>query len=243
MRRLTAGVGASAAAVILLVWGAAPAAAGGPTSVLVVSPESEETAALYYADEEYGELERLLGPPGTGTRDKPPEAGLAPGRLINVTWMVHDVTPWRVDRVFPADGGGDVWIHTSAQLTEPAEGRWHRAEHPSELRKLLKGLGVMGGRSGAGSYSGVYPAPWETGAAGSSGAAPPASGTERDTAAASEERTAPVRGDGGTDWWVAAVPAGVAGAALALVLRPYVVRVPLIRRRGEPGPRQELRDL
>ncbi|GAA2550299.1 hypothetical protein GCM10010398_41870 [Streptomyces fimbriatus] len=242
VRQLTA-VGALAAALALMVWGASPASAGGPTSVLVVSPESEETASLYYSDKEYGELERLLGPPGGGTRDKPPEADLASVRLINVSWMLHDVTPWRVDRVFLGDVGGEVWIHTAARLTESANGHWHRAEYPSDLHKLLYELDVLGETSGTGSASGMYPAPWETRTAGSAGPGASAPGTERDsgTAAAVEERTAAAPGGDGTGWWWA-IPGAAAGAALALVLRPYVIRAPLMRRRGEPGPRQELLD-
>ncbi|MEV5998407.1 hypothetical protein AB0M25_03750 [Streptomyces griseomycini] len=234
VRRLTAGVGAAAAALALLVWGASPASAGGPTSVLVVSPGSEETASLYYSDEEYGELERLLGPPGRGTREKPPEADLASVRLINVSWMLHDVTPWRVDRVFLGGMGEEVWIHTAARLTESANGHWHRAEYPSDVHKFLFELGVMGETTGTGSVSGVYPAPWGTEQAGP--------GTDQEAAAAaSESRAATATGDGTGWWW--AIPGVVAGAALALVLRPYVTRWPLIRRRkDDPGPRQELLD-
>ncbi|MGW4019827.1 hypothetical protein [Streptomyces sp. NPDC005009] len=223
-----------AATLALVLWGASPASAGGPTSVLVVSPESEETASLYYSDAEYGELERLLGPSDKGTRDKPPEADLASVRLVNVSWMLHDVTPWRVDRVFLGSIEEDVWIHTAAKLPETPNGVWHRAEYPSDLHKLLYGLDVMGHTTGTNPAPGIYPAPWETEAAGS--------GTDEDVAATtSETRTAPPEGDG-TDWWWA-IPGVVAGAALALVLRPYVTRWPPVRRRKEdPGPRQELLD-
>ncbi|GAB2466245.1 hypothetical protein GCM10027162_71580 [Streptomyces incanus] len=220
----------------MTMWGASPASAGGPTSVLVVSPESEETASLYSSDEEYGMLERLLGPVGKGTRERPPDAASASARLINVTWMVHDVTPWRVDRVFLADMGQDVWIHTAGHLAETPNGLWHRAEYPSDVHKFLFELGVMGKTTGTGSAPGIYPAPWETEQAGA--------GTDQGAAsAASETRAMPATGDG-TDWWWA-IPGLVSGAALALVLRPYVTRLPLIRRREDredPGPRQELLD-
>ncbi|ANS67437.1 hypothetical protein SLINC_5213 [Streptomyces lincolnensis] len=123
-RELAALAGALAVVFTLMVWGASAASAGGPTSVLVVSPQSMETASLYQSDEEYGELERLLGEAGTGTRDKPPEATLIGGRQINVTWMVHDVSPWRVDRVFPSPeaDSGEVWIHTAATLPQSVNG-------------------------------------------------------------------------------------------------------------------------
>ncbi|MEV8597399.1 hypothetical protein [Streptomyces sp. NPDC052012] len=227
-------MGALAAALALTLWGASPAFAGGPTSVLVVSPQSEETASVYHSDKQYGELERLLGPVGKGTRERPPEAASVSARLINVTWMVHDVTPWRVDRVFLADADQDVWIHTAARFNESSNGLWHRAEHPSDLHKLLYALGVTGDGTGTGSAPGIYPAPWDTEQAA-------AGKDEGAAAAAAVTRAAPATGDG-TDWWWA-IPGVVAGAALALVLRPYVTRLPLMgRRKDDPGPRQELLD-
>ncbi|MEF9905912.1 hypothetical protein [Streptomyces sp. P9-A2] len=236
-------MGALTAAMALMVWGASPASAGGPTSVLVVSPESGETASLYHDDKRYAELERLLGSIGTGVREKPPEAPSASARLINVTWMVHDVTPWRVDRVFLADMGQYTWIHTAGHLAETPNGLWHRAEHSSDVHKFLFELGVMGKRAGTGSAPGFYPAPWQTEQAGS-GTEQAGPGTDQGAAAAaSETHAAPATGDG-TDWWWA-IPGLAAGAALALVLRPYVLRLPLIRRRKDredPGPRQELLD-
>ncbi|MET9149854.1 hypothetical protein ABZX82_01025 [Streptomyces griseoflavus] len=233
LRRLTAGVGASAAALALTVWGASPASAGGPTSVLVVSPESEETASLYHSDQGYAELERLLGPAGKGTRERPPEAVSASARLINVTWMVHDVTPWRVDRVFMGDADKDVWIHTAAHPGDAPNGLWHRAEHPRDVRTFLFALGVMGETAGSGSAPGIYPGPWETESAGP--------GTERDTAVSGTPAAAGA-GDGADWWW--AIPGVAVGAALALVLRPYVKRWPAMRRqKGDPGPRQELLDV
>ncbi|WP_254396699.1 hypothetical protein [Streptomyces sp. AC558_RSS880] len=235
-------MGALAAALALMVWGAAPASAGGPTSVLVVSPGSGETASLYYSDKEYAALERLLGPPDRGTRDKPPEADLASVRLINVSWMLHDVTPWRVDRVFLGSIEEDVWIHTAAKLPETPNGVWHRAEDPSDLHKLLYELGVMGHTTETGPASGIYPAPWETEASGSTaGSDASGSGAEQDAAADSGTRAASGAGDGTGWWW--AIPGAVAGAVLALVLRPYVTRLPPVRRRkDDPGPRQELLD-
>lgn len=242
VRQLTAGMGALAATLALVLWGASPAFAGGPTSVLVVSPGSEETASLYYSDAEYGRLERLLGPSDRGTRDKPPEADLASVRLVNVSWMLHDVTPWRVDRVFLGSVDGEVWIHTAAKLPETPNGVWHRAENPSDLHKLLYGLGVMGHTTETGPASDIYPAPWETEASGSTaGSDASGSGAEQGTAADPTTRAASGAGTGTGWWW--AIPGVVAGAALTLVLRPYVTRWPPIRRRKEdPGPRQELLD-
>lgn len=234
VRQLTASMGALATALALTMWAASPASAGGPTSVLVTSPGSEETASLYHSDKQYVELERLLGPVGKGTRERPPEAVSASVRLVNVTWMVHDVAPWRVDRVFLADPGQDVWIHTTAHTTGSPNGLWHRAEDPIHVHKFLFGLDVMGETTGTGPGSGTYPAPWET-----EGTGPE---TDQGAAAAASETRATPATDEGTDWWWA-VPGLVAGAALALALRPYVTRWPSIRRRKDgSGPRQELLD-
>ncbi|MBT3151703.1 hypothetical protein HTV45_12535 [Streptomyces sp. CHD11] len=231
VRRLTASAGALAAALAVMLGGASPAVAGGPTSVLVVSPESQETAALYYSDAEYGQLEKLLGPVGRGTPAKPPEAVSSSARLINVTWMVHDVTPWRVDRVFVGLPDEDVWIHTASHVPESSNGFWHRAEYPSDVYKFLFGLGVMGRTTAPVPASGMYPAPWET------AQARPA--TDDGTAAAAAQTRAVAAGS--TDWWWA-IPGVVAGASLALLLRPYGTRL-VQRRKDAPGPRQELLDV
>ncbi|GAA3814591.1 hypothetical protein [Streptomyces chiangmaiensis] len=207
--------GTLAVMLALLVWGASSAAAGGPTSVLVTSPESGEATARYFSDEEYGQLEQLLGPPDTGTRDKPPEADLVDTRQINVTWLAHDISPWRLDRVFPGSGTDAVWIHTAAHVLESPNGYWHRAEDAARLRTLLKKLGVMGRTSDTG-YSGVLPMPWQSDVPATSSA---------------DVRTAPATvaapEAGGTNWWWAITGAG-AGAVLTLVLPP---------RRGAARPR------
>ncbi|MGX4690268.1 hypothetical protein [Streptomyces sp. JNUCC 63] len=216
----------------LTVWGASSAAAGGPTSVLVTSPQSGEATALYFSQKEYGQLERLLGPAGTGSRDKPPEADLVHARQVNVTWMAHDISPWRLDRVFPVTGTDAVWIHTAANMPESVNGYWHRAEQPARLRALFGKLGVMGKVAGEG-YTGIFPAPWQ-----SDTATPGAADTETIRVSAG------TADGGGTDWWWA-IPGAAAGAVLALTLRPLALRLPLdrLRRERDPGPRQELRDV
>ncbi|MEV0903835.1 hypothetical protein [Streptomyces hokutonensis] len=241
MRELAALGGALAMTVSLMVWGASEAAAGGPTSVLVASPTSGQATALYYSDEQYGKLRQLLGPDGKGTRDKPPEADLTRSRQINVTWLAHDISPWRIDRVFPVESRpGAVWIHTAADVPENTNlnGYWHRAEHPTQLRALLRKLGVMGTGTGSDGYSGIFPAPWQ------STESAPAIATPDTDAETGTVRVTVGNKDDGTDWWWA-IPGAAVGAGLALVLRPFAVRLPLDRWRKErePGPRQELRDV
>jgi hypothetical protein len=221
-------LGVLAAALALTVWSAPSASAGGPTSVLVVSPESRETASLYYSDKEYSELERLLRPPGAGTRTKPPEANLLAARQITVTWMAHDVSPWRLDQVFPLADRDEVWIHTAENLAESENSRWHRAENPGQLRVLLKDLGVMGKVSGEGHA--IFPAPAQE------------PGSDAGAVEAETSAVPPSAADDDTEWWWA-LPGLAAGAVLALALRPLALRKSWRRLRGEPGPRQELRDV
>lgn len=230
--------------VVALSWVFAPGAmAGGPTSVLVISPESGESAALYYSDADYGALLHLLGEDAAeGRTDRPPSLDMAVGtRQINVTWMVHDVQPWRVDRVYPGAREGFVWIHTSTQL-ETQQGSWHRARKPAELTALFKKLGLMGGRTG-GAGAAQYPP------AGEEDQAPPPGRNGQQGEAKQQSGPAPAAAGtsrAGTGWWWA-IPGAAGGAVLALVLRPMASRLPRppFRRHDSPresGPRQQLLD-
>jgi hypothetical protein len=240
-RQLAASTGLLATVLALMVWGAASASAGGPTSVLVTSPESAEASALYYPDKAYGELEQLLGPSDTGSRDEPAGGKLQAGRQINVTWLAHDIWPWRMDRVFPGESGtGPVWIHTSTDVPDSMNGYWHRADHPAQLRSLLKQLGVTGKSTGDG-YTGIFPAPWTSQRPSATATPGPAVDTTQ------QHLAAPARDDGSDRWtgWWWALPGVATGAVLALGLRPRASWVPVDRwrRARESAPRKELRDL
>lgn len=223
-----------ALAVVLL--GAPQAAAGGPTSVLITSPESGETASLYREREEYAELEKLLGPTTKGKSEQPPGLSLGATRQINVTWLVHDVSPWRVDRVYPepsATKDAAIWIHTTTD-TETMTGYWHRSPNPSALRSLLKDLGLMGKLSER-NHAGIRP---------SDVAPPPEPESQAPAGVAAQGRgDADRRGpDGDGTGWQWAIPSGAAGLAAG------AAAMHLLRRRDDghgPGaepPRQELLD-
>jgi hypothetical protein len=232
-RELTALIGSLAVMFALTLWGASSAAAGGPTSVLVTSPASGEAHALYHSDKEYAELQRLLGPMNAGSRDKPPEAGLTRVRPLNVTWLAHDIAPWRLDRVFVGESRREaVWIHTATDVPESMNGSWHRAEHPAALHALFTKLGVLDGTVSGDGYTGIFPGPWA-----SEASAAPAPGADAATL-----RTGAPGTDDGTGWWWA-LPGAAAGAVMALALRPLIARVGRDRPRRERGPRQELRDV
>src|ERR671931_11148 len=68
-------------------------------------------AALYATDEAYGRLERLLVENPSPDPAAPDVHGGPGSDAINVTWLIHDVSVWRVDRVF-TDAPGGPWIET-----------------------------------------------------------------------------------------------------------------------------------
>ncbi|MFJ2767449.1 hypothetical protein [Streptomyces sp. NPDC087300] len=228
-----------AAATALVVLNAPQAVAGGPTSVLLAAPESAKAAALYNNDARYSQLERSLEPASAMNKPGENPPGLEIGkstRQINITWMLHDVQTWRVDRVYPPLPGqknANVWVHRSTDVVS-LNGTWYKAKDPKRLRSLFKELGLMGKASAEG-YSGIAPDSEET-------PAPTASETDQQAAAT----TGGGGGNSGTEWWWA-IPGAGAGAVAALLLRGPVTEglaaaTAWRRRPHEPGPRQELRD-
>ncbi len=193
-------------ALALVLLGASWAWAGGPTSVLLVSPTSSKTASLYTTEEDYDRLRVLLDEKADDPGSEPaPRDGEDLGYQINVTWLIHDVSPWRTDQVFPDPPGGDgIWIRTvinhSGNADRAPAGIWHKARNAAELGSLLTKLDVMGEGSSVSSPPPVSP---------SASAAP---------------LKATASSDDGTDWWWA-IPGLVAGAALALLLRPLAGRL------------------
>ncbi len=129
---------------------AAPAVAGGPTSVLLVSPDSGRTASLYATDPDYSVLAGLLGAAVDG--DVPAEPSTADaeaqasGAGVTVTWLIHDVQVWRVDRIYPQAAGGP-WVATQVSAGGPAltgdtPTTWHVVTRGKELEALLDRLGL-----------------------------------------------------------------------------------------------------
>ncbi|MFD3519501.1 hypothetical protein [Streptomyces sp. NPDC058653] len=233
-----------------LTWVFAPSAvAGGPTSVLISSPESRETAALYHTDGEYEALSKELvardmGVLPEGQKKRPSSLDSATGsRQINVTWMIHDVMPWRLDRVYPSSDPSTVWIYTSTDVQAGESGVWHKAKRPAALHALLKRVGVMGELEGFAGGLTVPPA-WE---ADDPTAAADAPGQDQGRTAEKETETASSASSGGTEGWWWAIPALGAGVVLGLVLRPLAGRLPRPPfgrggERPEKGPRGQLLD-
>jgi hypothetical protein len=135
--------------VLLIVLGIAgvgslPAHAGGPTSVLLSSPDAGKVVATGYEDKTYSELQELLDTEPNGPDDKVDHAG---GVFVRATWMIHDMTPWRLDLIYP-DAPGGPWIATTQADLEgtgamPDKPVWHRAADDAKLVKLLVSLGLL----------------------------------------------------------------------------------------------------
>src|SRR3954454_2205165 len=142
---------------------AAPSSAGGPTSVLLVNSASGRAAALYATDPRYQRLSDLLGAlngsPGSTEPDPPHGAGnsLVDSRAINVTWLVHNVQVWRVDRIY-LDGGGAL-VASQSDLSGgsalDAQPVLHRPSDAKGLVALLNGLGL----GAAGAPTSAFPSP------------------------------------------------------------------------------------
>ena len=156
--RVFAVVGLLAASLML---GTGAAQAGGPTSALLVSPGHQRAAAVYYSDPEYDRLSTLLGgyepvPDSTaqdGTTPSRPDSN-AVGHYVTVTWLIHDVSIWRIDRIV-LTSGDEPWIitemHDGLSGTGMGPGEtgdetaiWHRSPDPAALNTLLTGLGLLG---------------------------------------------------------------------------------------------------
>ena len=132
MRRiLTTVVLALTAGLVALVGLSGTSYAGGPTSVLVTQPGAD-AAALYYDDAAYDALAGLLPAEETRGKSLPPGGG---GTDYNLTWMIHDVVPWRFDRVHVAPDG-TAWVSTTFEAGG-AEA-WQPVDAGQDLAGLLE---------------------------------------------------------------------------------------------------------
>lgn len=130
----------------------AAAHAGGPTSVLVTQP-GVSAAGLYYTDEAYDDLLGLLPTEETRGKELPPGGGVA----YSLTWMVHDVMPWRIDRV-SVHGDGTAWVATT--FSTDATAGWQPVGEGTALFDLLEAVLADGEAPGlvSGTTAGSVPA-------------------------------------------------------------------------------------
>ncbi len=125
---------------------ARPASAGGPTSVLLSLPGEGRVAALYHTDADYASLLELVGltdPTSASSRSEQTHEG---GQVVTLTWLIHDVQVWRVDRVH-LGRSGRPWVETRQLVDERSVWEvaavWHRAHR--RLTALLDRVVPKGG--------------------------------------------------------------------------------------------------
>jgi hypothetical protein len=149
MRRFIVLVIAAMSGLVLLP--ATPASAGGPTSVLVVDNLGKHAAGAMTGSSAYDSLARALDIENPPTGQPRSEDSFMAGS-IRLTWMIHDVQPWRVDAL--TIEGSDVWVTTLLMqggeslfsgAGSQAQAVWHRPANTALLLTALEDLGVLGG--------------------------------------------------------------------------------------------------
>ncbi|GAB3821171.1 hypothetical protein [Kribbella italica] len=181
--------------IVMSAWVAAPAQAGGPTSVLVSAPAIPKVVAAGYQEARYNDL---MSSVGMQAKNHPGwEADKNYGRVIRATWLIHDMSVWRLDLIYP-DAEGGPWVATFESYNETMADKpvWHPAGDGVALTKVLGELGLLPGK------------------AGSDGATPDVAVSEDVTTAAAATTS------DGTDaftGWRWALPGALVGAVLAVV--------------------------
>lgn len=126
----------------------APAAvAGGPTSVLLANYETGRSAAALNGSAAYTELQSILGDENPPTAvSTPPGLVKESSAQVRLVWLIHDVSPWRIDNVHL--DASDVWVETYVDTsgTDPYSGvpTWHQPARGADLITSLTALGVLG---------------------------------------------------------------------------------------------------
>lgn len=203
---------------LILLAGPTPASAGGPTSVLIVNPTTGAAAALYTTDADYMTLLRALEPAKDGLAEDSPRLSAGPGTpAVNITWLVHDVSVWRVDQVrLDLDG---VWVSTNVTSSDGSgiswQGDWHTAADPTAVQDVLDRLGILAG-----------------------------SGVASDVPSSDEPETALATSASGpfTGWWWA-MPGALVGALIGIAVTSLRAPAMAALRRRESAPRHQLIDV
>ena len=99
--------------------------------------------ALYINDAAYDRLAAAVGDTD-GASTPPPGVAEGVKDVVKLTWLIHDVTVWRLDRVMLTRNDG-IWIETALKLPEDDDtARWHRAHDDQALTALLSAAGLLG---------------------------------------------------------------------------------------------------
>lgn len=196
--------------------GVMPAAAGGPTSVLLSAPGIGKVVATGYEDPKYNELQQLLdvGVPSnaeTGGDDR------SIGGFIRATWLIHDMSVWRLDIIYP-DAPGGPWIATTEDQGMSGQGLnaqpvWHRSINGARLTEVLGSLGLLDKDPNHNGWGGGPTGPPQTDPSGPVVVEQPAT---VDQPAAAPTGTVKAEQGALTGWrWI--IPGVILGAAAALL--------------------------
>ena len=119
------------------VLGVPSAHAGGPTSVLIANYETGRSAAALTGSAAYTELQSILGAGNPPAASSTPPGVQESGAAVRLVWLIHDVSPWRIDNVHVV--GPDVWVETYVDTsgTDPYAGSptWHQPARGADLRR------------------------------------------------------------------------------------------------------------
>jgi hypothetical protein len=118
--------------------------------VLLSLPGTGRVAALYTSDPDYDSLANdvvAFGTPPAAADDADVPAGLESRPSVTLSWLIHDISVWRVDRVFlPATVDGDVWISTQTDMDGTGDLSdapvLHKSPNGQALTTLLTKLGL-----------------------------------------------------------------------------------------------------
>jgi len=121
--------------------------AGGPTSVLMTNPQPGRAAALHVENPLYGRLYAAVGEEVTGP-EQPPSGVGSDDNEVRLTWLIHDMQIWRIDRLHLTSGDG-IWLETVLDVADSGDvfdrpARWHRAKDEKALTALLTNAGLLG---------------------------------------------------------------------------------------------------
>jgi hypothetical protein len=130
---------------------AGSAYAGGPTSVLLANTGRARVHALYTTDSTYHRLLAAVGDAEVGDSTEPSWVPEDVKDAVTLTWLVHDVTVWRVDSVVLTLDDG-IWVGTVVGVTgegnlNTGPSRGHRAEDDKGLTAVLSAAGLLGERA------------------------------------------------------------------------------------------------
>lgn len=127
-----------------------PAWAGGPTSVMIVDPNTGQAVAVHTKNPRYQQLVDAVGAYVSPTGPTAPPTSVPAdcfGCELRLTWLVHDVSVWRIDRVYLTANDG-IWLQSVSSengsgdlLGGPAH--WQRPSDPDALLTLLHESGVL----------------------------------------------------------------------------------------------------